>query len=44
VIARELSGDERDAVFAKVLELASRVDEHQAKTTRVIPIFELQKV
>jgi deazaflavin-dependent oxidoreductase (nitroreductase family) len=43
VIARELSRDERDALFAKVVKLAPRFGEYQAKTTRVIPFFELQK-
>jgi deazaflavin-dependent oxidoreductase (nitroreductase family) len=44
VIARELSSDGRDALFAEVVEQAPRFDEYQAKTTRVIPLFELQKV
>jgi len=43
VIAHELSRDERDAMFAAVVDVAPRVGEHQAKTARVIPIFELQK-
>jgi len=43
VIARELPRDERDALFAKLVEVAPRFDEYQAKTTRVIPLFELQK-
>ncbi|MEN3318904.1 MAG: hypothetical protein V7643_2305 [Mycobacterium sp.] len=43
VIAHELSRDERDALFAAVVDVAPRVDEHQAKIARVVPIFELQK-
>ena len=43
VIARELPRDERDALFATLVELAPRFNEYQAKTTRVIPLFELHK-
>jgi deazaflavin-dependent oxidoreductase (nitroreductase family) len=43
VTARELTGDERDVLFAKVVKLAARFAEYQAKTTRAIPFFELQK-
>ncbi|HPX37712.1 MAG TPA: nitroreductase family deazaflavin-dependent oxidoreductase [Mycobacterium sp.] len=44
VTARELPSDERDAVFAKVVAAAPGFGEYQAKTSRVIPLFELQRV
>jgi deazaflavin-dependent oxidoreductase (nitroreductase family) len=43
VIARELPRDERDAVFDELVELAPVFADHQAKTSRVIPVFELRK-
>ena len=43
VIARELPPDERDALFDKLVELAPMFGDYQAKTSRVIPLFELQK-
>ena len=43
VIARELPPDERDALFDKLVELAPVFGDYQAKTSRVIPLFELQK-
>lgn len=43
VTARELPADERDAVFAKVVAAAPGFGEYQAKTSRVIPLFELQR-
>jgi deazaflavin-dependent oxidoreductase (nitroreductase family) len=43
VIARELPPDERDALFDKLVELAPIFGDYQAKTSRVIPLFELQK-
>jgi deazaflavin-dependent oxidoreductase (nitroreductase family) len=43
VIARELARDERDALFDKLVELAPVFGDYQAKTSRVIPLFELQK-
>ncbi|HET6734351.1 nitroreductase family deazaflavin-dependent oxidoreductase [Mycobacterium sp.] len=43
VVARELPRDERDAVYPKVVALAPGFGEYQAKTSRVIPLFELQK-
>ncbi len=39
--ARELSADERDAAYPKVVELAPVFAEYQANTTRIIPVFEL---
>jgi deazaflavin-dependent oxidoreductase (nitroreductase family) len=44
VVARELPSDERDALYGKVVELAPVFGEYQAKTSRVIPLFELQRV
>ena len=43
VIARELPPDERDALFDKLVDLAPMFGDYQAKTSRVIPLFELQK-
>lgn len=44
VIARELPPAERDEIFPKVTAAAPGFAEYQAKTTRVIPLFELQQV
>jgi deazaflavin-dependent oxidoreductase (nitroreductase family) len=44
VIARELPREERDHVYSKMVEMAPIVGEYQARTSRVIPLFELQKV
>jgi deazaflavin-dependent oxidoreductase (nitroreductase family) len=44
VTARELPLDEREEVIAKVNALGSGFAEFQANTTRVIPIFELNRV
>jgi deazaflavin-dependent oxidoreductase (nitroreductase family) len=43
VIARELPRDERDALFDKLVELVPTFGDYQAETSRVIPLFELQK-
>jgi deazaflavin-dependent oxidoreductase (nitroreductase family) len=43
-IARELPSDEREAIFPKVTAAAAGFAEYQAKTARVIPLFELQPV
>jgi deazaflavin-dependent oxidoreductase (nitroreductase family) len=43
VIARELPREERDATYPKVVELAPGFGEYQEKTSRVIPLFELQR-
>lgn len=43
VTAHELPADERDAVFAKVVAMAPGFGDYQAKTTRVIPVFELRR-
>jgi deazaflavin-dependent oxidoreductase (nitroreductase family) len=42
VIARELPSAERDELFAKVAAAAPGFADYQAKTTRVIPLFELR--
>jgi deazaflavin-dependent oxidoreductase (nitroreductase family) len=42
VTARELPLTERDAVFSKIADLAPRFATYQAKSSRVIPLFELQ--
>ena len=44
VTARELPAEERDATYPKVVELAPGFGEYQEKTSRVIPLFELQRV
>ncbi|OBG46794.1 nitroreductase family deazaflavin-dependent oxidoreductase [Mycolicibacterium fortuitum] len=44
VTARELPADERDATYPKIVERAPVFAEYQAKTTRAIPLFELQRV
>ncbi len=43
VVARELPSAERDDVYPKVVALAPGFGDYQAKTSRVIPLFELQK-
>ena len=43
VIARELPPAERDEVFPKITVAAPGVADYQAKTSRVIPLFELQQ-
>jgi deazaflavin-dependent oxidoreductase (nitroreductase family) len=42
VTARELPSDERDDLFGRIASAAPGFAEYQAKTTRVIPVFELQ--
>ena len=41
VVAHEVPREERDELFARVTELAPVLAEYQAKTDRVIPLFEL---
>lgn len=43
VSARELASAERDVVLRKITAVAPVFDEYQANTTRVIPLFELQR-
>jgi deazaflavin-dependent oxidoreductase (nitroreductase family) len=42
VTARELPSDERDELFGRITAAAPGFAEYQAKTSRVIPVFELQ--
>jgi deazaflavin-dependent oxidoreductase (nitroreductase family) len=42
VTARELPSAERDQLFSQIIAAATGFAEYQAKTTRVIPVFELQ--
>ncbi|OYN82669.1 nitroreductase/quinone reductase family protein [Mycolicibacterium sphagni] len=44
VVARELPLDERDAAYPKIVAVAPGFGEYQAKTSRVIPLFELTRV
>ncbi|OMC38149.1 deazaflavin-dependent nitroreductase [Mycobacterium sp. GA-1841] len=44
VTARELPADERDATYPKIVERAPVFAEYQSKTTRAIPLFELQRL
>jgi deazaflavin-dependent oxidoreductase (nitroreductase family) len=44
VTARELPASEREELFPKVTAVAPGFAEYQAKTSRVIPLFELQPV
>ncbi len=43
VTARELPSDERDAIFPKITAAAPGFAEYQSKTSRAIPLFELQR-
>jgi deazaflavin-dependent oxidoreductase (nitroreductase family) len=42
VTARELPSDERDEIFPQLTAAAPGFAENQSKTSRVIPLFELQ--
>jgi deazaflavin-dependent oxidoreductase (nitroreductase family) len=44
VTAHELPSAERDELFPKITALAPGFAEYQSKTSRVIPLFELQRV
>jgi deazaflavin-dependent oxidoreductase (nitroreductase family) len=44
VTARELPPAERDDLFPKITAVAPGFAEYQAKTSRIIPVFELQPV
>jgi deazaflavin-dependent oxidoreductase (nitroreductase family) len=44
VEARELPREERDDLYAKLVEMVPALGEHQANTDRVIPLFELIRV
>jgi deazaflavin-dependent oxidoreductase (nitroreductase family) len=43
VIARELPSAERDHLYSRLVEQSPVFGEYQQKTSRVIPLFELQK-
>ncbi|MCK0175336.1 nitroreductase family deazaflavin-dependent oxidoreductase [Mycolicibacterium sp. F2034L] len=43
VDVRELPADERDATYPKIIELAPMLADYQARTDRVIPLFELTR-
>ena len=43
VTARELPSDERDQIFGKIVAAAPGFGDYQANTSRVIPLFELQR-
>jgi deazaflavin-dependent oxidoreductase (nitroreductase family) len=43
VTSRELPTSERDEIFDKVVAAAPGFGEYQSKTSRVIPLFELQR-
>ena len=43
VVARELPGDERDATYPKIVKIAPGFGDYQSKTSRKIPLFELQR-
>ena len=44
VIARELAPAERDEIIPKITAIAPALAEFQAKSSRIIPIFELTRV
>ncbi|WP_205877674.1 nitroreductase family deazaflavin-dependent oxidoreductase [Mycobacterium camsae] len=44
VTAHELDRAERDTIFAEIAAAAPGFAEYQAKTSRVIPLFELRRV
>lgn len=43
VVAHEITAADRDAVFARVVAASPGFGEYQAKTDRVIPLFELTR-
>jgi len=43
-VARELPPDEREPVWTKIVAMAPGFGEYETKTSRVIPLFELQRV
>ncbi len=44
VTARELLSEERDATYAKIAALSPVFANYQSQTSRVIPLFELERV
>jgi deazaflavin-dependent oxidoreductase (nitroreductase family) len=43
VVARELPAEERDATYPKIVAQRADFGEYQKRTSRVIPLFELQR-
>jgi len=43
VVARELPTAERDETYPKIVAIKPQFGDYQAKTSRVIPLFELEK-
>lgn len=43
VVARELPPAERDSAYARIVEQAPTFGDYQEKTSRVIPVIELQR-
>jgi deazaflavin-dependent oxidoreductase (nitroreductase family) len=44
VVAREITGAERDAIYARQAALRPNFGEYQRKTKRIIPVVELERV
>lgn len=44
VRAREVEGDEREALWARIVELNADYDEYATRTTRQIPVVALERV
>jgi hypothetical protein len=42
-VAQEIIGDERDELFARIVEICPRIDTYP-KPDRAIPVFELRRV
>jgi deazaflavin-dependent oxidoreductase (nitroreductase family) len=43
VVAHEVSKEERDALYPRIVDQAPGFGEYQEKTTRVIPVIELRR-
>lgn len=43
VVAKEITGAERDEIYAKQVEAAPQFGDYQSKTTRLIPVIELER-
>jgi deazaflavin-dependent oxidoreductase (nitroreductase family) len=43
VVARELPSDERNAVWARIVDAAPAFAQYQSRTTRTITVFELTR-
>jgi deazaflavin-dependent oxidoreductase (nitroreductase family) len=44
VVAKNITGTERDEIYAKQVAVAPGFGEYQANTTRIIPVVELERV